>query len=270
MVRLNVLDLCCGLGGWSKPWKDNGHLYVGVDIVYPADVIADVRRLPFGKFPWDVILASPPCTEFSLRSMPWYDISTEPDMSIVNACFDYAYLCNPLIFVLENVCGLQKYIGQSQDKIGSRYLWGWFPEIKIAPGDDLFSKWKMAPSLDRARLRAKIPGRLAESLYQSVMEKFMPPPAPAAKPTEIVKTTRKPRARAPENESKADKFKRLANHRVPRLIKLLNSVASLANKSQYEWTPEQINLIATSLESALRRLKDRFAGSKQDDSGFKL
>lgn len=98
----------------------------------------------------------------------------------------------------------------------------------------------------------------------------MADPKPQAKPVEIVKPARKPRAKVPENESKADKFKRLANHRVPRLIKLFNAVASLANKSQYEWTPEQVNLIVSSLESALKRMNDRFAGSKPEDNVFKL
>ena len=95
-------------------------------------------------------------------------------------------------------------------------------------------------------------------------------PATSPKTAAPDKPARKPRAKAPENESKSDKFKRLANHRVPRLIKLFNAVASLANKSQYEWTADQVNLITSSLESALKRMKDRFAGSKPEENGFKL
>jgi len=57
---LVVLDLFCGYGGFSQAFRDRGHVTIGVDIVGPADVLADVRRLPFSaSFRPDVILASP-------------------------------------------------------------------------------------------------------------------------------------------------------------------------------------------------------------------
>ena len=61
-----VVDLFCGLGGFSQAFRDRGHRVIGVDIVPPADVLADVRNLPFNeKLRADVVLASPPCDEFT-------------------------------------------------------------------------------------------------------------------------------------------------------------------------------------------------------------
>ena len=98
----------------------------------------------------------------------------------------------------------------------------------------------------------------------------MPPVAPPAKPVEVVKPARKKRLTAPENESKADKFKRLANHRVPVAIKRLNQIASLANRAQYEWTADQAELITSTLRKYVDGVVKRFAGVAQVDDGFKL
>ena len=98
----------------------------------------------------------------------------------------------------------------------------------------------------------------------------MPAPAPTAKPAEIVKKVRKPRAKAPENETKADRFKRLANHRMPRLLKLLAAVGNLGNAAQYESDSAQRALIVDTLEHAVKKCTDRINGASLVDVPFKL
>ena len=67
---MKILELFCGLGGWSKGFHDifpNAEFY-GVDIKdygYPYNFIkADLNDWE-SKEKYDIILASPPCTEFS-------------------------------------------------------------------------------------------------------------------------------------------------------------------------------------------------------------
>lgn len=91
--------------------------------------------------------------------------------------------------------------------------------------------------------------------------------APVAEST---KPARRKRTPPPENESKADKFKRLATYRVTATIKRLRSIAALANKSQYEYTQEQYDKINLALQAELKAISARFAGVKQADSGFTL
>ena len=62
-----LLDLCCGLGGWSIGFHRAGFKCLGVDVLdlgYPYDLIlADVCAWQYqGKI--DVVTASPPCTEW--------------------------------------------------------------------------------------------------------------------------------------------------------------------------------------------------------------
>lgn len=138
-----ALDLCCGLGGWARGLIDAGWCVVGVDLNaafaadYPGEFIAsDVRT-----FRWDaarghvgLVVASPPCQEFSYRAMPWSRARNlpPPDKSIWEACVRIAKeLGAPLI--LENVKGAQKYMGKAAWHFGSYYLWGDVPALWPIP-----------------------------------------------------------------------------------------------------------------------------------------
>lgn len=98
----------------------------------------------------------------------------------------------------------------------------------------------------------------------------MAAPTTPAKPVEIVKSAPKPRAKAPENESKSDKFKRLANHRVPRALRLIRAIGNLGNRAQYESTEEQRKLIINSINAAIDQARDNLNGSAQEVALFKL
>lgn len=81
------------------------------------------------------------------------------------------------------------------------------------------------------------------------------------------RAARKP---ADPNESRSDKFRRLANHRVPRVLAALAAIESLANKSAYEFTDEQSDKIVAALDEAVKTIRNRFKGAKATTSQWSL
>lgn len=136
-----AFDLCCGLGGWTRGLKTAGWEVWGFDVdldfreCYPGDRFydLDVRTLPdtsLGCSKPDLIVASPPCQEFSRHDMPWTRTRNPPppDKSIWEACITLARVLETPI-VIENVRGAQLFMGKAKARYGSRYLWGDIPEF---------------------------------------------------------------------------------------------------------------------------------------------
>lgn len=92
----------------------------------------------------------------------------------------------------------------------------------------------------------------------------------ASKSTSPLEKARAARKAPPADETKAQKFKRLANRRVPAAISKLNNVTSLFNKNQYEWTDEQMEKINKALNEALAALWRRQKGSQEVASSWSL
>lgn len=137
-----AIDLCCGIGGWSRGLILEGWDVVGFDVQrfdhprlkgcrFPGPmVVQDVRTID-GRT-WrgrvDLIVASPPCTEFSRRRLPWRNGRPElwqgdPDLSVVEACRRIALEAGAPL-VLENVQGAVRWIGRPVTRAGPFYLWG--------------------------------------------------------------------------------------------------------------------------------------------------
>lgn len=128
------LDLCCGLGGWTEGFLAVGYECHGYDIKdfnYPGTLhLQDIRQTVDIAAMWigrvDVIVASPPCNEFTIRDLPWgrkKDLPP-PDTSIVEACYQLRDLIRPRVFLLENVRGAQPWIGRAPAHRGPYYFWG--------------------------------------------------------------------------------------------------------------------------------------------------
>ncbi len=76
-----AIDLCCGLGGWTEGLIAEGYRVIGYDIEaheysedrYPGELrLEDVLTLNGAPFKdAALIVASPPCQEFSYMAMPW-------------------------------------------------------------------------------------------------------------------------------------------------------------------------------------------------------
>jgi hypothetical protein len=160
-----AIDLYCGLGGWAEGLLAEGYIVIGFDIErhdygtggYPGKlVIQDVRTLDGARFKdAAVIVASPPCQEFSYMAMPWSrakeiaaalqgrgefpdDYTGSRTVSELTALFDACFSIQreasaaaghrvPLI--VENVCGAQKWVGRAKWHYGSYYLWGDVPAL---------------------------------------------------------------------------------------------------------------------------------------------
>lgn len=162
-----AIDLFCGLGGWTDGLLAEGWKVIGFDIEhhdygsggYPAQlVLQDVMTLDGAQFrDADLIVASPPCQEFSYMAMPWSRakekqrrIEADPAeqkrlTALFDACFRIqreasAAAGRHIPMVVENVRGAQKWVGRAPYHYGSYYLWGDIPALMPKPVKQLAYK----------------------------------------------------------------------------------------------------------------------------------
>ena len=151
-----AIDLFCGLGGWTEGLLAEGFYVVGFDIErheygdakYPAQlVIQDVLTLHGRQFKdAALIVASPPCQEYSYMAMPWSRARTiaaeyrsgARDVKKLTALFDACFriqreACEAaghfIPLVVENVRGACPWVGRSRWNFGSFHLWGDVPAL---------------------------------------------------------------------------------------------------------------------------------------------
>lgn len=173
---MKIADLCCGLGGWVIP----GHRFIGFDIErmpYPGEfVLADVRALDGRRFrDFDLILASPPCQQFSQMLRIGKDRTPpNPDLSIVEACFRIRRESG-VPTIIENVRDARRYFPEpAQCHRGPYWLWGdvpLLPILRLKPKiGGSFHKGRPSWSVRRwndksnSQERARIPRELARAV----------------------------------------------------------------------------------------------------------
>ncbi len=160
-----AIDLFCGLGGWTKGLLAEGYDVTGYDIEaheydgerYPARlVLRDVHELHGAEFKHAaLIVASPPCQEFSYMAMPWgrakqiaHALRGEDEFpegyrgsrtiaeltALFDACFRIQREASEaagrdIPLVVENVRGAEPWVGRARWAWGSYYLWGDVPAL---------------------------------------------------------------------------------------------------------------------------------------------
>lgn len=166
-------DLCCGDGGWAKGLIAAGWRVIGYDIdprpSYPGEFrLGDVRELD-GRDLADghLIVASPPCEQFSRHGMPWTRARNPPppDLSIAEACWRIAREAG-LPIILENVRFAQPFLGKAKAHVGAFYLWG-----DVPPGRPYATRAQKKESFgSRERLkRAMIPDEVSAWIGQAFL-----------------------------------------------------------------------------------------------------
>lgn len=168
MAVKRLLDLCCGLGGWSVGFAAEGWECVGCDIAdfskeYPGRFFqADLLTWEgWREFQFNLVVASPPCEEYSRWDMPWTRARGPqvPDARLWERCFLIARQAGVPI-VLENVRGAQQFWGRSKMNVGPFHLWGDVPAlVPQVVGRRKSSRW----SNERVE-RAVVPVELARGL----------------------------------------------------------------------------------------------------------
>ena len=157
MTKPLAVDLFCGLGGWTEGLLSEGYYVIGFDIErhdygdgakYPAQlVLQDVLTLHGSQFKdAALIVASPPCQEFSYMAMPWsrakviaadYRAGVR-DVKKLTALFDACFRIQReaieaaghfIPMVVENVRGAQPWVGRARWAYGSFMLWGDVPML---------------------------------------------------------------------------------------------------------------------------------------------
>ena len=165
MSKPLAIDLFCGLGGWTEGLLAEGYHARGYDIEaheygdekYPGELIlADVMTLHGSQFAdAALIVASPPCQEFSYMAMPWSRAKqiaralrgqdVFPDgytgsrtLAELTALFDASFRIQReaseaagrhIPLVVENVRGCVPWVGRAAWNYGSYYLWGDVPAL---------------------------------------------------------------------------------------------------------------------------------------------
>lgn len=184
------VDLFCGYGGWARGFVDAGYRVVGFDNEPKCAsryretgaefVLADVRTLDGARFRGArVIVASPPCTEFSTLAFlrravggrppePW----GEKGIALVHEAARVISEAEPEFWCIENVRGAERYIGKPQGRNGAQSLWGFFPGFIASPTRKGRVHALKGPKDDKSRdsrRRAFIPYPLARALAEACL-----------------------------------------------------------------------------------------------------
>jgi len=75
---------------------------------------------------------------------------------------------------------------------------------------------------------------------------------------------------APQNETKRERFKRLASLRTNEVLRRLKVLGNCSNKHVYEYDAEDVNRIFGEIDRKLREVKSKFNSLKEKEKEFKL
>lgn len=192
---MKVLDLFSGFGGWSQAFYSAGHEVMRIENNPLLENVANTHLICVKEFrdaiiarqergyilqSPDVIMASPPCYEFSLAygaprgKAQRAGEEFEPSMELLEVTLDIINLLKPKYWVIENVVGAIKYfedyLGEPKQKLGAYVLWGNFPTISLAEKLPTKKSKDKRHSPLRSNYRAEIPLPLSMGLLRAIVE----------------------------------------------------------------------------------------------------
>jgi len=144
-MRKVVWDLCSGLGGWSEAFVQDDWIVIRIEINpelahIPHTLTLDVLNCLDWMYELpspDLILASPPCTEFSLAQNFHNGRVEDPNLEIAMGCKWIIEMMKPKFWCVENVAGACKFFepifGKHRQRAGPFFLWGNFPWLALDP-----------------------------------------------------------------------------------------------------------------------------------------
>lgn len=151
---MRVVDLFSGMEGWATPFRDRGHKVFTVDNdpAFKPDLVADVAMLTPADFPWkpDVVLASPPCTHFTVmrigrnrhKDHTPRTAEAAASLALVQATINLILALHPRYWVVENPRAKLRrlypmtlyerhtvtYCQYGESRMKPTDLWGKFPD----------------------------------------------------------------------------------------------------------------------------------------------
>lgn len=188
MRKFKLLDICCGMGGWSIGFYRADFDCTGVDILdigYPYRLVKMDLKDYHPTEHYDVVVESPPCTEFS--EMTRLAVSrgqrkpADPikGLELVHESIRIVREANPRFWILENVRGSLKYIepllGPPAIIIRPWYLWGKMPSF-LFPQSNFPSKTDFPVGSIRAKAHDQLNSVFAFSILRSFFRAKIPLP----------------------------------------------------------------------------------------------
>lgn len=192
---MRVLDLFSGLGGFSEAFYRAGDEVVRVEnnpllSEVPCTTMQDVLEVRdrlhvfhaqgLATRDYDVLLAGPPCREFSLGYSSPRSIAQrngenfDPSMELLEATLEIIRITKPRYWVIENVVGSISYFSDfglvPRQIHGPHVLYGNFPKFECGPLPTKASKDKTSTHPLRANHKALIPWELSAGLRQAIIE----------------------------------------------------------------------------------------------------
>lgn len=194
-ITMRVLDLFSGLGGFSEAFYRAGDEVVRVEnnpllAEVPCTTMQDVltmrdRLLEFESRgepirSVDIILAGPPCREFSLAYGAPRAVAQrqnqefEPSMELLEATLEIIRIVKPRYWIIENVVGSRTYFEEFGLQVkqihGPHVFYGNYPMFSPGPIPTKASKDKHSGNPLRANHKALIPFTISESLRIAIIE----------------------------------------------------------------------------------------------------
>jgi hypothetical protein len=194
---MKCLDLYSGLGGFSeafaisKKWDvmrlENNPLLENVahtEIMDVLDFRDELKQMILeGYIPEkiDLLVASPPCLEFSngfsapksihVRKHGTLD-NYKPDMKYLQAAIDIIEMVKPRYWIIENVWGATRYfnpkLGEPTQIIDAFCLWGNFPFIHVTEKLPMKKEKDKRHSPLRSNYLAQIPLALSSAILTAI------------------------------------------------------------------------------------------------------